>query len=184
MTRLTDEQRALVEENMPLVYFCVRGNLAYRGSRSESDDLIQIGMLGLCKAAASYRAEFGYKFSTYAGTCIRNEILMYARKAIRDKQCVVQSVDASVGDEENALALIDNVPHAESVEDAYAAVCLREAMRGLDSRKHEIMRMYIAGYRQREIALRMGLTQSYVSRLIAASQREIMAVCEAEGRAS
>ena len=80
MKPLTDEQRALVEDNMKLVpYMLNKCDIPYWKLRAEEDDLMQVGYLALCLAAAAYDSSQG-KFSTYACTAIKNAILLEIRK--------------------------------------------------------------------------------------------------------
>lgn len=66
----------LVSGNMGLVKSAVR---RYIGKGTEYDDLIQIGLLGLIKAAKAFDTELGYEFSTYAFTMITGELKRHFR---------------------------------------------------------------------------------------------------------
>ena len=80
MTPLTDDQRALVEDNMKLVpYMLNKCDIPYWKMRADEDDFMQSGYLALCMAAASYDSSQG-KFSTYACTAIKNALLFEVRK--------------------------------------------------------------------------------------------------------
>lgn len=60
----------LIDENMNLVYYIIH---KYYPTFVDDEDIVQCGMLGLCKAANTWD-ENKSTFSTYAGKCIRNEI--------------------------------------------------------------------------------------------------------------
>lgn len=66
--KLNREQQAMVEANMPLVGFTI--NKYLKSANMDYDDMTSVGYIGLCKAAAKYRPESGYKFSTYAAMTI------------------------------------------------------------------------------------------------------------------
>ena len=66
----------IVKENMGLV-FSVAGKFLNRGV--EFDDLVQIGSIGLIKAAEKFDSSLGYKFSTYAVNLIIGEIKRFLR---------------------------------------------------------------------------------------------------------
>lgn len=66
----------LVLDNEKLVYYVIKK----LGIRKDIDNFYDIGMIGLCKAARSFDSETGTKFSSYAVSCIRNELYMYSRK--------------------------------------------------------------------------------------------------------
>ncbi len=63
-------KQQLIEDNINLVYSVVSKEYP---TYLHDDDIIQSGMLGLCKAAEKWD-ETKSKFSTYAWRCIRNEI--------------------------------------------------------------------------------------------------------------
>lgn len=64
---LTDEQRALFDNNQRLVPWVVRHKfMGHLTSLYEFDDAVSDGNLGLLRAAQLFEPERGYKFSTYA----------------------------------------------------------------------------------------------------------------------
>lgn len=72
-----EEARAqLVEENVGLVWCVVR---RFIGRGVESEDLFQIGSIGLLKAIDHFNLEFEVKFSTYAVPMISGEIKRFLR---------------------------------------------------------------------------------------------------------
>ena len=81
ITRLTAEQRKLVENQLPIVYWVIREEISVNESVCgfEYDDLYQEGCLWLCHAAATYDAGLA-KFPTYAKKVVRNGLLSYCRK--------------------------------------------------------------------------------------------------------
>ncbi len=66
----------IVNENMPLVKSIVRG---FMNRGTEYDDLVQLGSIGLIKAARNYNFEYGVRFSTYAVPLISGEIKRFLR---------------------------------------------------------------------------------------------------------
>ena len=72
-----EARNALVEHNLRLVAHIVK---KYDIRRTQTDDLISIGTIGLIKAVDTFAPEKGKKLTTYASRCIENEILMYLRK--------------------------------------------------------------------------------------------------------
>lgn len=65
---LTDAQRKLAEENLPLVWWFIGNRLSSRGliTVSETDDVASYLMFYLCRAAENFDADKNVKFSTYA----------------------------------------------------------------------------------------------------------------------
>ncbi len=66
----------LVEENMGLVWSIVR---RFAGRGAESEDLFQIGAMGLIKAIDKFDTSYEVKFSTYAVPMITGEIKRFLR---------------------------------------------------------------------------------------------------------
>ncbi len=69
-------ENALIEQNMGLVYSIVK-RFNVRGY--ETEDLVQIGAIGLIKAAKKFDTSFDVKFSTYAVPMIMGEIKRFLR---------------------------------------------------------------------------------------------------------
>lgn len=69
-------ENMMVEENMGLVYSIVR-RFTNRGY--ETEDLTQIGAIGLIKAVKKFNPEFNVQFSTYAVPMITGEIKRFLR---------------------------------------------------------------------------------------------------------
>lgn len=120
---MTPEQLRLVEDNIPLVGYIVGKHYRNAPQLGEFDDIIQIGSIGLCKAAETYRPDKGFKFSTYAGRCIRNEIKMALRaqkQLLRAGDADSISIDAPSDGERSALLELIPDPGA-GVEQTTAA---------------------------------------------------------------
>lgn len=72
--KLAREQ--VIKENMPLVYSIVK---RFAGRGYDSEDLSQIGAIGLIKAVDNFNMDFDVKFSTYAVPVISGEIKRFMR---------------------------------------------------------------------------------------------------------
>ena len=66
----------LVEENMGLVWSIVR---RFAGRGCETEDLFQIGSIGLIKAIDKFDTSYDVRFSTYAVPMIAGEIRRFLR---------------------------------------------------------------------------------------------------------
>ena len=71
-----DAREQLVEENMGLVWSVVR---RFTGRGTDTEDLFQIGAMGLLKAIDKFDLSFDVKFSTYAVPMIAGEIKRFLR---------------------------------------------------------------------------------------------------------
>ena len=162
----------LIERNLRLVAHVVR---KYQTAEEDTDDLISIGTIGLIKAVNTFKIEKNIKLATYASRCIENEILMYLRRTSKTKGEVSLDEPLNVDWDGNELLLSDILGtetdevygHLEEEVNRRLLGC---AMEKLSGREREIveMRFGLAGSRemtQKEVAERMGISQSYISRL-------------------
>ncbi len=165
-------RQKLILHNLRLVSHIVRKY--YSGSRNQ-EDLVSIGSIGLCKAIDSYDVEAGTKFATYAARCIQNEILMYFRAEKKHSQEVSMDDTIDVDRDGNPLTYMDVIGSDESLSDE--VITKVEAQRALelvktclDPRERQVIMMRFgiglpAPMTQRDIALRLGISRSYVSRI-------------------
>ncbi|GHV09680.1 RNA polymerase sigma factor [Clostridia bacterium] len=164
----------LIEHNMRLVAHVIKKY--YSNSAAEQEDLISIGTVGLIKGIDTYNTGRGIKLVTYVGKCVQNEILMYFRKQ-RGRSADVSLNDAlGVDTDGDPLELIDIIAETEAPDAPETLIELKDTCRrvrklvdGLQGREREIIRMRygfgVAPMPQREIAKRLGISRSYVSRI-------------------
>ena len=165
-------KQTLVEHNLRLVVYIAR---RFDGDRTNLEDLISIGTIGLMKAIGTYRADRNIKLATYASRCIENEILMHLRKIANQKAEVSLDEPINLDGEGNELLLSDILGTAEDdiqrpLEADAEVMVLRQALIELPQREQEIvsMRFGLDGRKeltQKEVAQKMGISQSYISRL-------------------
>ena len=162
----------LIEHNLRLVAYIAR---RFENTGINIEDLISIGTIGLIKAVNTYRSDKNIKLATYASRCIENEILMFLRRNSKLRTEVSIDEPLNVDWDGNELLLSD-VLGTESdtvmrpMEDDVEHQLLRQALERLPQRERQIveMRFGLAGCRemtQKEVAERMGISQSYISRL-------------------
>ncbi len=167
-----DARNTLVEHNLRLVAHIVK---KYYAANSDQDDLISIGTIGLIKAVSTFNNSKGIRLATYAARCIENEILMYFRNLKKSSQDVYISDPIDTDGDGNALTLIDVIADekdiAEETDTKIKLEKLRVMLSGLlEEREKQIiyMRYGIGGCEemtQREIAKKLGISRSYVSRI-------------------
>lgn len=169
-----DEQakQLLIERNLRLVVFIAR---RFENTRVNLEDLISIGTIGLIKAISTYRRDKNIKLATYASRCIENEILMHIRKISGQKAEVSLDEPINMDYDGNELLLSDILGTDEDMilrplEDEVDLRLLRQAVSQLPDREREIvyMRFGLNGYKeltQKEVAEKLGISQSYISRL-------------------
>jgi len=162
----------LIHHNLRLVVHIVKKY----NQADEADDLISVGSLGLIKAINSYKLGHGTQFSTYAARCIENEILMLIRANKKHKTNV--SIEDILGrdDEENEITIGDLSYNDEfNVEELLERQNISEKLdvllrQHLNSREYQIvcLRYGLLGspvLAQREVASKLGISRSYISRL-------------------
>ncbi|MGL5765673.1 MAG: RNA polymerase sporulation sigma factor SigK [Sarcina sp.] len=163
----------LIEHNLRLVAHIVK---KYSYPNKEIDDLISIGTVGLIKAIESFNTSKGTRLATYAARCIENEILMLFRNSKKTKGEVYLQDPIGVDKEGNEICLIDVLSSeedsvVEAVENALQVKALYNKMKlVLSEREREILEMRYGLLdgdvkTQREIALILGISRSYVSRI-------------------
>lgn len=165
-------RQRLIERNLRLVVYIAR---RFESTGVNLEDLISIGTIGLIKAVGTYRREKNIRLATYASRCIENEILMHIRKISGQKAEVSLDEPINMDAEGNELLLSDILGTDEDVvlrplEEAVDLRLLRQALSQLPQREKEIvvLRYGLEGRKeltQKEVAQRMGISQSYISRL-------------------
>lgn len=165
-------RQSLIEHNLRLVVYIAR---KFENTGVNIEDLISIGTIGLIKAVNTFRADKNIKLATYASRCIENEILMFLRKNSNTRTEV--SFDEPLNtDWDGKELLLSDVMGTEAdvvmrpIEADVDRQLLHEAVSRLDRREQEIitMRFGLRGHKeltQKEVADRLGISQSYISRL-------------------
>ena len=163
----------LIERNLRLVAHIVK---KYSFPNKDVDELISIGTVGLIKAIDSFDSSKGTRLATYASRCIENEILMLFRNNKKQKSEVYLRDPIGVDKEGNEFCLIDILSSEkdcvlENVERNLQVKALyRKLGESLTKRESSILIMrygLIDGKckTQREIAVNLGISRSYVSRI-------------------
>ncbi len=165
-------RQVLIEHNLRLVVFIAK---RFENTGINLEDLISLGTIGLIKAINTYQRDKNIKLATYASRCIENEILMFIRKTSNQKTEVSLDEPINLDYDGNELLLSDILGTDEDMilrplEDAVDLQLLRQAVKELPEREREIivMRFGLEGRKeltQKEVAAKMGISQSYISRL-------------------
>lgn len=165
-------KQLLIERNLRLVVYIAR---RFENTGVNLEDLISIGTIGLIKAIGTYRREKNIKLATYASRCIENEILMHIRRTAGQKAEVSLDEPINMDYDGNELLLSDILGTEEDIifkplEDDVDLCLLRQALNELPQREQEIiwMRYGLNGRKeltQKEVAQKLGISQSYISRL-------------------
>ena len=162
----------LIRHNMRLVAHIVK---KYAGA-AETDDMISVGSIGLIKAINTYEPSRGTRLATYTARCIENEVLMFIRAGKKHRANVSLSDPVGTDKDGNELTIMDLLFEKEdkvfgSVEQSLMLEKFLSAVkRLLDERETQVicMRYALTGgapQPQREVARRLKISRSYVSRI-------------------
>ena len=162
----------LIERNLRLVAHIIK---KYYTQSADQEDLISIGTIGLIKAIDSFDPSKGTRLATYASRCIENEILMYFR-AQRKTSGEVHLGDAIEIDKDgNPLTLQDVIRDERDMEQELEQKIRWEKVRRYieampEGREREILVLRYGldnqkPLTQREVAQRLNISRSYVSRI-------------------
>jgi len=178
LTKFKEEQdeyakEVLIERNMRLVAHIAK---KYNNSNEDQDDLISIGTIGLIKAIETYNIDKGTRLATYASRCIENEILMNIRTNKKNKVQVSLQDPIGTDKEGNEISLIDvlgtDIDYIlDQVElNVQISKLYEKVDKILTKREKEIVLLRYGlttcGYKtQREIAEKLEISRSYVSRI-------------------
>ncbi len=165
-------RNVLIERNLRLVAHIMK---KYYAQTADQEDLISIGTIGLIKGITTFDASKGARLATYAARCVENEILMYFRAQKKSAQDVSLSDYIDTGTEGAALSLMDVVCQDEDMLEKIAyKEDRRKVCQAVDTeltqqeRQVILMRYGLAGHapqRQRDVAQRLHISRSYVSRI-------------------
>ena len=174
MARAGDEdaRQTLILHNLRLVSHIVR---KYYSTAGNQEDLVSIGTIGLVKAVDTFRIDNGARFATYAAKCIQNEILMHFRSQKKLSAEVSMNETIDVDRDGNPLTYTDVISSEEDLpEEVMRSVEADRAMTlvrtRLDPRERQVITLRFGlngapALTQREIAQKLGISRSYVSRI-------------------
>ena len=174
-----DAKNKLIEHNLRLVAHVVKKYY----TDDDQDDLISIGTIGLIKAVNTFKSDKKIRLATYAARCIENEILMHFRGNKKYAQDVYISDPIDTDKNGNTLTLIDIIADDSNIEDEIDTKIKVQKLRQilgttLDKRELEIIKMRygLNGKKeltQREIAKKLKISRSYVSRIETAALEKL-----------
>lgn len=166
-----EARNKLIEHNLRLVAHVVK---KYESSGEDIEDLISIGTIGLIKAIKTFNYDRGVRLATYAARCIENEVLMHLRNIKKLRQEV--SIHDPIGHDKegNEISLMDILTAdseiLETIEARMQGEKVKDKMDALSGREREVIEMRYGLFNglketQRDIATKLGISRSYVSRI-------------------
>ena len=162
----------LIVHNLRLVVYIAK---KFENKTTSTEDLVSIGTIGLMKAVKTFNPEKNIKLATYASRCIENEILMHLRKVNNIKSEMSFDEPLSVDWDGNELTLRDVLgtdPNDvfEEIEYDDEKRLLRQTVAALPEKERNLMTLRFGldgneSLTQKQLADKMGISQSYISRL-------------------
>ena len=168
----TEAKNRLIEHNLRLVAHIIK---KYYSNYSDQEDLISIGTIGLIKGINSFDYTKGTRLATYASRCIENEILMFLRKSSQLKNEVSIDEPLNTDWDGNELLLCDILGSDpdlvnKDIENELEKRLVLQAVSKLNQRECLIMELRFGlngrkEHTQKQVADKLGISQSYISRL-------------------
>lgn len=168
-----DAKNVLIERNLRLVAHVAK---KYQTPNEDNEDLISIGTIGLIKAVSTFNPQKGNRLATYAARCIDNELLMMLRSKKKTSREISLYEPIGNDTEGNEIHLMDLLESHDP--DIIEQLSLSENSKklyqylrtALTSREQRIICMRYGLFdshelTQKEIATRLGISRSYVSRI-------------------
>lgn len=168
-----EAKHILIERNLRLVAHVMK---KYQHLDEDMEDLISIGTIGLIKAIVTFNPDKNNRLGTYAARCIENEILMMLRSKKKTSREVSLYEPIGTDREGNEIQLYDIIETDD--DDAHSKIALKDDIKTLyaklesilSPRERLVLKMRYGlynqeEYTQREIAARLGISRSYVSRI-------------------
>ena len=162
----------LIEHNLRLVAHIVK---KFETNTNDTDDLIGIGTVGLIKGIDTYSPNKNVRLTTYVAKCAENEILMYFRGDKKNSKNISIYDSISYDKEGNEITILDilKTPDPDFALEIHKndnIELLKKYLNKLTKREKEIIE---ARYglnnkeekTQKEIAQKLGISRSYVSRI-------------------
>lgn len=161
----------LVRHNLRLVAHIVKKY----SNAGEADDLISVGSIGLIKGIETFESGKGCQLTTYAAKCIENEILMYIRANKKHRQAMSLYEPVGTDKEGNDIALMDVIPQLnnayEDIENNIVLEKVKSVVKDVLSKaEYQVISMRYGlndgkAYTQSEVAKKLNISRSYVSRI-------------------
>lgn len=167
-----EARNVLIERNLRLVAHIAK---KYENNKDLQEDLISIGTIGLIKAVDSYKQNHKTKLATYASRCIENEILMHLRANKKTNLDVSLNETIGIDKDGSEIVLGDTIAIKQNefidiIDKKDTLNRLTTYFNILDPREKETLIMHYGlnntkKYSQKEIAKKLNISRSYVSRL-------------------
>lgn len=189
---MLQDREKLINENLKLVYHIYNINKrTFSNFPNLKDDFLSAGRIGLVKAANTFENK-GCKFSTYAGTCILNEMRMFLRCESKhfSREITESATITTKGKDGKEVSIMEVIEGSNPIlefedteeKDLLYNEVMEIALDRLNPRHLEFLFKRLEGKKINDIAKDYGLTKSYASRVISESIEKIKEEFTMDGR--
>ena len=174
----TDEEKEYAKQELILHNLRLVAHIAkkYNNLQRDPEELISIGIVGLIKAILSYDNEKSIRLATYASRCIENEILMSLRLSKKFQNDISLHEPIGTDRDGNEIIMLDviNSDTPDFADQLDLSLQSQKMLRAVQERLSERERIVVTlryglwnlnELTQQEIAERLGISRSYVSRI-------------------
>lgn len=174
----TEEEKIQAKHELILHNLRLVAHIAkkYNAIQRDQDELISIGIIGLIKAILSYDNEKSIRLATYASRCIENEILMSLRFSKKFQNDVSLYEPIGTDRDGNEIVILDVInsdtaDFADQLDLSLQSKKMLQAVRERLTKREQIVVVLRYGLwnqdtlTQQEIASKLGISRSYVSRI-------------------
>lgn len=173
------EENKLILDNDGLVYHCYHRTFYYL--KNYQEDLIAIGRVGLLNAIRTFDSSYGFTFSTYASTCIHNEMLRFVRDyhlfGDNTDEKMTISLDDIVNNPDSPLGDYFLLKYG-SITDTDKQYRYEEALKNIldmcaNEREQTIVKMLAEGYRLTDVGEIVGCSRQRIFQIVDAIEKRL-----------
>lgn len=183
-----EARNKLIEHNLRLVMHIIK---KYYTSSADAEDLVSIGTIGLIKGVSTFRPDRGVRLATYTSRCIENEVLMHFRGQRKSAGDVSLSGAVESDGEGDGPSILDTIADdSDLLEDVSRQESIQHVRRAVETalteREAEVIRLRygLSGnvpHPQREVAEKLGISRSYISRIEKKALQKLKQYMEYDG---
>ena len=170
--KISFEQEVLIRDNIKLAYWLANKWHKKIGDYSIKDGLISAAELGLIKAARKWKSDKGTKFTTFAITCMNNQIKIFLRRNAK-KPVSFSEIEKNISNDDN-VKLENYSSQLQTIDDKVEKISLMQCIEKLSKKESKVLiSYYFNGKSQSSIATDMHISQAYVSRIMNTGLKKI-----------
>lgn len=155
-----------IKENMGLVYKVINEQYYDKKYEFTKEDMVQTGLLALYKAIQTFDENKNIKFSTFAMTVIKNDLLKFATRDYEKYSGVINDTETSLNStvsNDDDMSMEDRL----GIEEDFSELEGSELLSYIRERKSEkvvkMVMMLSEGYTYEEVGKKLGCSKQYVN---------------------